>query len=480
MNAPLKEEVGFTVSCQDYLFYLEGLPSAKINDILLSPTGKRAIVGNLYNEKVQGLMLETEKPVPGDIFKIDAAGIRIPLGQFLFGRTISPLGVPLDGKQVLPLDGPKLEIETAALGIEHRELITERLETGFALVDTLLPLGKGQRELILGDARSGKSAFIIDTIAAQKGKNVICIYAAIGKSEIETKRVGMIIDAVGANQYTIVVAATGSSPAPLIMICPEVALSIAEYFRKRGRDVLVILDDLGVHAKFLREIGLLGRMIPGRESYPGGIFYAHSHLMERAGKFNQAAGSGTITLLPIIETDLENMTNLIPTNLMSQTDGHLLFSSSLSSQGQYPAIDWDRSVTRVGRQTLNALHKALSYKLRLVLAEYKELESLSRFEGELAAQTQTTIKQGQIITEFLRQENNDPIDTETQVILLSLIFSKFFDDKNLNFAKEKKKNLVEVIKKSRDLKDAYEQGRNGTLEDFIAKINNNRDELERV
>lgn len=438
-------EIGFLTASQDYLLYLEGLPSARVNDIIISSRGGRAIVTGLIHSRIEALMLDKMRATPGETFTLDARGLRIPQGSILLGRAMNPLGAPLDGKPGFPPVGKKIDLDTIAPGISMRKIIDQQLYTGIMVVDTLLPLGKGQRELIFGEPRSGKSSFLLDIILNQKNKNTICVYTAIGRSEVDLKRLIKQIQEAGADRYTTVVAATSSDSAPLISIAPAVASSIAEHFVHDGWDVLVIFDDFGAHAKYLREIGLLSGRIPGRESYPADIFFAHSHLVERAGNFNETAGNASITLLPVIETNIENFTNLIPTNVMSMTDGHLLFSASLRAQGQYPAIDPNRSVTRVGHQTQRPLHKIVADKIRSLLADFHELERYGRFGSELTAQTQILLKQGTFASELLKQETGQSIDPNSQILLLSLVFTPFFNNRDIEFVKRHKVDIIGVL-----------------------------------
>lgn len=474
----LKEEVGFIISRRDYLLYLEGLPSARINDVIISEKGGRALVSSLEGDKIQALMLEHQELKPGDLFKLDSKGIRIPLGNYLMGRTLNSIGFPIDGKQALPLDGPRLELEVRARGVRSRLAITEQLFTGSTLVDVLIPIGKGQRELLIGEARSGKSSFLLDMILNQKN-GVVCIYTAIGKPELEVKRFVNDIYSQGAQNYTIIVAATSSSPTPQIMIAPDTAFSIAEFFCREGRDVLLILDDLGVHAKYLREISLLSRLIPGRESYPGSIFYQHSHLMERAGRFKEAGGASTITLLPVIETGLTDITGLIPTNLMSQTDGHILFSEALHAKGQYPAIDWSASVTRVGRQTQKPVQKLVSTYIRKLLARYKELELFSKFDTELGLETRTIIRQAGMILKLLKQEPHEFIDPNTQIILLSLAFIPSIIEKGTPFIVRNRSKIIEGIEARPDLLELAGSLENN-FDSFLEKIKTKVEFVERM
>lgn len=469
-----KYEVGFVTKAQDYLIFIEGLPSVRVNDIVVTASGGRALVTSLLGDQVEALMLDLERPKPGEMIKNLADGIRLTLGQELLGRAINPVGVPIDGKGSLPTTGSKLDLEVVAPGISYRQLITDQLHTGFAIVDLLIPIAKGQRELVFGDARSGKSSFLLDLITNQKDQNMICVYTSIGKPEIETKRFFLSLEASGASSYSVVIAASAGSSAPLIALAPSVALSIADAYAKRGADVLVILDDLGAHSKYLREIALLGQRVPGRESYPADIFYAHSHLIERAGRFkketqgqapDESPGGATITLLPVIETDLENFTSLIPTNLISQTDGHLLFSSLLRSQGDYPAIDWSLSVTRVGRQTQPALSKSIGNKIRSLLAEYQELERYSKFESELSVETQLKLKQASLALELLNQEGVPALGAKTQAALLTLIFTDYFETKDRNFVAANKLKLIKALENEPALRNLLEQNFE-TIEDL--------------
>lgn len=466
----LNQEVGYVVSSQDYLIYIEGFPSAKINDICVSENGDKAIIASLEGNRIKALMLSSTRARPGDLFKLEPEGIRLPMGKYLLGRTVNPLGRPIDGKSALPLDGSKLELNVVAVGIKDREPIDEQLITGFAVNDILLPLGKGQRELIIGDPRSHRPDYLLDVIISQKGLGSICVYCAIGKPEIETRRFAGALESSNAFAYSLVVAANSNLPAPLIAIAPSVAFSFAEYFCRQGQEVLLILDDLGLHAKYLREIALLSMQSPGRESYPGNIFYEHSHLMERAGRFKKELGGGSITLLPVLENDLENLTNLIPTNLMSQTDGHLLFSSSLASQGQYPPLEWDLSVTRVGRQTQPLIAKQLGTRVRTLLAEFKDLEKYSQFDMELTDKTREKIKQARMILEIFNQDG--PVNSiKLQAVVLSLVFTSYIKDKDLEFIKNKKNRIIEVLGHEPELKALISGSFDfASLEDLINAI----------
>lgn len=418
------QEVGFVKSIRNFLMYLDGLPTVKINDMIINDAGIRALVSALLPERVEALLLDEGDVVPGQIFRRLGGKLSVPAGEFLFGRAISPLGIPIDGKGPLAKTKTDVlsELDKPVPSIGDRSFINRQFDTGITLVDTLIPIGCGQRELVIGDARSGKTDFLIDVIVNQKKNKTVCIYASVGKPIAEVRT---LIDMLRANQslsQTIIVATSSTDPAPLIFLTPQAAFSIAEYFQGKGRDVLIMLDDMGTHAKIYREISLLSNKSPGRESYPGDIFYQHSHLLERAGNFRKG---GSITALPMIELNLNDFTSFIPTNLMSMTDGHLLFRSALYSQGQRPAIDVSLSVSRVGQQTQNRLQNALATRLKQILTQASQLETVSQFAFELPAETQLILKQKALIEELLIQPPLMHIPKEAQTILLSLPFTSF-------------------------------------------------------
>ncbi len=436
-------EVGYVVSSREFLVYLEGFPSIRVNDMVESDTGARGWVNSISAEKVEVLMVDEAKILPKQMFRKIPTRLSLAVGDFLIGRSINPLGIPIDGKG--PLSKTKTtqisELEKTAPGVETREFITKQFLTGITIIDSLIPLGLGQRELVLGDAHSGKTGFLTDIIINQKNSGIICILALIGKPSVVVKNLIEVLKNNKAMDYTVVIATSSSETAPLIFLTPKTAFAVAEYFQSKGRDVLIILDDLGSHAKIHREISLLGNKAPGRESYPGDMFYQHAHLLERAGNFLPAAGGGSISALPVIELSLNDFTTLIPTNLMSMTDGHLMFKSAMRSQGQVPAIDISLSVSRVGRQTQTHVSNLLSTKVRQVLSDAADLETIARFSAELPPETQLILKRRELIMEVLKQEPLSYIPKEVQMILLALIFTTFFSDKTGLFV-EKYKNPI--------------------------------------
>lgn len=435
-----QQEIGYVISSRDFLVRLNGFPTIRVNDMVISDNNLRGWVSSILENEIEVLMLDEGKILPKQKFNRLSARLEIAVGDFLLGRAIDPLGVPIDGKGLLAKTKTSevLALDTEAPATQSREFISQQFLTGITLIDTLIPLGKGQRELVVGDAHSGKSSFLTDIVLNQKNAGVICILALIGKPAVTVRN---LIDILRVNKvldYTVVVATSSSEPAPLIYLTPKTALTIAERFQKKGKDVLVILDDLGSHAKIIREIALLSNRAPGRESYPGDIFYQHAHLLERAGKFRPEYGGGSITALPVAELHLNDLTTLIPTNLMSMTDGHLLFKASLHSQGQTPAVDISLSVSRVGRQTQSHLVNLLATRIKEVLSSATDLETISRFSAELPEQTQLILRRRDLIMEILKQDPLTLMPKQIQIILLTLPFTAFLQDKNRGFVEKYK------------------------------------------
>lgn len=477
------KEVGFVKSVKNSLLYLDGLPTIKINDLVENESGMRGWVNSLLPDAVEVLILDEGNIQPGQLFKRTGTKLTVPVGDFLLGRAVNPMGIPIDGHGYLAKSNVTkyAELDQIAPGIAARKFINEQFETGITLIDALIPIGKGQRELILGDPRSGKTDTLIDIILNQKNTKVVCIYASIGKPITEVRTV---IDTLRVNHslpYTVVVAASSSDPAPLIYLTPRTAFTIAEYFQRQGKDVLVILDDLGNHAKIYREIALLGDRSAGRESYPGDMFYQHGHLLERAGNFKPKAGGGSITALPAIELNLNDFTTLIPTNIMSMTDGHILFKSALYNQGQRPAIDLSLSVSRVGHQTQSKAQSKLATQVKQILAQAAQLETVSRFSFELPASTQLTLRQKELIEEIIHQPILTCIPKNIQVILLALPFTKFLQTKNSQFIRDKKEALINAFTQDPQLSQIAQQVPNfASLDDLIMVLNQMENKLEQI
>lgn len=448
------KEIGYVQSARDYLLTIQGLPTVRINDVITTKKGSRAIVTGLDSDRIEAMMLDPEAPKPGTMFTRFMHGLSIPLGDVLLGRAITPLGSAFDGKE--PIDAAnfkKIEMDVVAPGVSCRKPISELLFTGMTLVDLVIPIAKGQRELIIGDPRSNIPTFLLNTIKGQKGKNMTCIYVCLGKGDADLRRMMRELESVGAISYTVIIAAPSSMAAPLISIAVGVSSAIADSFKNQGKDVLLIWHDLGAHAKYLREIALLSGRVPGRESYPADIFYQHSQFIERAGNFNDKAGSGSITLLPVIETGIENITSLIPANIMSATDGHMLFTSDLASQGKFPAVNQSYSVTRIGHATQPFIFKVMAEKVRQILAEYEEIKKFSLFGAELSEETRHLILTAQIISELLDQEELETIDPYVEISLIGLAFTSFLTVRGLGWVRENKHKLTEVIRKQREFQE---------------------------
>lgn len=437
-------EVGFVIRTKRYLLAIEGLPSARINDLLIDEKGNLAIVRSLADDHVSALALSATAG-PGDRYSYLESDYMYSCGDQLFGRIINTLGVPVDGKGSLPPGKVPLALELDAPGIEQRVPIHEQLTTGVTVVDLLIPIAKGQRQLLFGPMRSGKTTFLTETILAQKAEGTVCIYAVLGKPVAGLRKVTDTILQADETGKTIVIAALSDEPASVIALAPSVAFLLAEYYRSQGEDVLVILDDLDAHAKYLREIGLLEGRLPSNESYPGDIFYQHAHLMERSGHFNEELGGGSITALPVVQTDLKNFSDLIPTNLMACTDGHFSFLPSLRAEGIYPSINIEQSVTRVGRQAQQTMQKQLTTRIQILLASYRQQNEYAQFSADLNEHTKNVLRRGAIVEALLRQEPYKSVVASTQVLLLSLAFTDFFDGQDSSFVDTHKETLVETL-----------------------------------
>ncbi len=478
------EEVGFVQSVRGTIAYLDGLPSVSVGELVVGEKGEKGYVGGLFDDKVEVLLLTEDGIEPGEMFKKTGEFLSLPLGDFLMGRIINPVGDVLDDKGPLFRKNAKIEgrpLEQPVVGIAGRRFITEQFDTGLTVVDSIFPLGKGQRELVIGESRAGKAGFLRDVVSNQKGRNVICVYGMIGKPMAESKDIWTDLLNTGVMDHTVVVVSSSTDPAPMIFLTAQTTLLIAEYFQKQGKDVLVVLDDMGAHARNYREMSLIADRPPGRESYPGDIFYQQARILERAGCFNDTVGGGSITALPVIELALPDFSGFIPTNLMGMTDGHLLFKAVLSQQGRRPAIDLFLSVTRVGAQTQQRLQNLLATKIKEVLARGSQLEIVSRFASELPMETKQTLAQMEQLTEQLSQEAGLFIPKEVQTILLALPFTSFLNGRDRGFIRGYQKKLVEAFKNDKDLaKFSSEVFDKKTLEELFAAIETIKPKLEEV
>jgi F-type H+-transporting ATPase subunit alpha len=421
-------EVGTVISIGDGIARVHGVERAMAGEMLEFPHGVMGIALNLEEESVGAVLLGEYTAIKeGDLVKRTNRIISVPVGEEMLGRVVNALGAPIDGKGPIATK-QTLPIERLAPGVVDRQPVKEPMQTGLKAIDGMVPIGRGQRELIIGDRQTGKTAVAVDAIINQKGKDVICIYNAIGQKQSTIAQVVRTLEEAGAMDYTIVVAAGASDPAPLLYIAPYSACTIGEYFRDSGRHALVVYDDLSKHAQSYREISLLLRRPPGREAYPGDVFYLHSRLLERAAKLNKEQGGGSLTALPIIETQAGDLSAYIPTNVISITDGQIFLESDLFHQGVRPAINVGNSVSRVGGSAQIKAMRAVAGRLRLELAQYRELAAFAQFGSDLDKATQAQLNRGRRLVEVLKQPQYQPLAVEKQVAIIFAATNGYLDD----------------------------------------------------
>ena len=421
-------ETGTLISVSTGVAQVSGLPGAGFDELLRFTGGSLGISFNLDEEAIGVILLDDSwKLHAGDQVARTGRVMDIAVGDALLGRVIDPLGNPLD--DLGPTDaGVRRPIECAAAPIMDRSAVNEPLQTGIKVIDALIPVGRGQRELILGDRQTGKTAIAIDTIINQRGQGVLCVYCAIGQRASAVAKVIATLKAQGALAWTVVVVAAGDRPAGLSYIAPYAATSIAEHFMEAGRDVLIVYDDLTQHARAYRELSLLLRRPPGREAFPGDIFYLHSRLLERSTHLCTERGGGSLTALPIVETEAQDMSAYIPTNLISITDGQIYLSPTLFELGSLPAIDIGQSVSRVGGKAQRAAFRALAGDLKLAYAQFEELETFSRFGARLDEASKKSIEHGRRLRACLQQPESHPIPVVEQLLLLQALAAGLFDE----------------------------------------------------
>jgi F-type H+-transporting ATPase subunit alpha len=420
-------EVGTVISIGDGIARIHGVERAMAGEMLEFPKGVFGIALNLEEDSVGAVLLGEFKEIKeGDPVKRTGRIISVPVGDAMLGRVVNALGQPIDGKG--PIQAKEyLPIERLAPGVVDRQPVKEPLQTGLKAIDGMVPIGRGQRELIIGDRQTGKTAVAVDAIINQRGNGVICIYNAIGQKQSTVAQVVRTLEEYDAMSYTIVVAAAASDPAPMLYISPYSACAIGEYFRDSGRHALVVYDDLSKHAQSYREISLLLRRPPGREAYPGDVFYLHSRLLERAAKMNIALGGGSLTALPIIETQAGDLSAYIPTNVISITDGQIFLESDLFHQGVRPAINVGNSVSRVGGSAQVRAMRQVAGSLRLDLAQYRELAAFAQFGSDLDKATQAQLNRGRRLVEILKQPQYQPLPVEKQVAIIYAATKGYLD-----------------------------------------------------
>ncbi|HIJ74131.1 MAG TPA: F0F1 ATP synthase subunit alpha [Candidatus Hydrogenedentes bacterium] len=448
-------EVGTVIQASDGIARVYGLEHAMAGELLDFPHGVQGMVLNLEEDNVGAVLFgEYERIGEGDLVKRTARITSVPVGEGLVGRVVNGLGEPVDGRGAIATT-EFLPIERIAPGIVERQPVKEPLQTGLTAIDAMTPIGRGQRELIIGDRQTGKTALAIDTIINQKDTDVVCLYVAIGQKRSTVARVVEELKGHGAMDYTIVVSASASETAPMQYIAPYAGCAMGEYFRDSGKHAVVIYDDLSKHAVAYRQLSLLLRRPPGREAYPGDVFYLHSRLLERAAKLNDARGGGSLTALPIIETQAGDVSAYIPTNVISITDGQIFLETALFYSGVRPAINAGISVSRVGGAAQVKAMKKVAGTLRINLAQYRELEAFAQFGSELDKATQAQLNRGQRLVEILKQPQYAPLPAAKQVLLVHAATSGFLDAVFVKAVERYKRELFTYFETEQ--KDVYEE-----------------------
>lgn len=426
------DDVGSVISVGDGIATIYGLDKARYGELLSFPHDVYGMVRNLNEDSIGCVLLGKDILIDeGDSVKRTGKVVSVPVGDSLLGRTVNALGRPIDG--LGEIKAVRYDpIEAPAPGIRKRKSVNEPLQTGIKAIDSRIPIGKGQRELIIGDRQTGKTALAIDTIINQKGKDVICVYCAIGQKNSTIAQIESKLKSYDARKYTVIVNASASESAPRLYVAPYAATTRAEYWRNQGKDVLIVYDDLSKHAVSYRALSLLLKRSPGREAYPGDIFYLHSRLLERSCKLDDKYGGGSITALPIVETQAGDISAYIPTNVISITDGQIFLTTDLFNQGQRPAVDSGLSVSRVGSSAQWKARKSVASSLKIELANYNERLDFSRFGSDLDSVTQNVLKHGSVLREVLKQKQYDPLSRIDEIIDIYVAQSKALDNVELD------------------------------------------------
>ena len=477
-------ETGSVVLVGDGIARVYGLKNCMANELLEFEDGTHGMAQNLENETVSVALLSNENSIrEGSVVKRTGKVLSVPVGEEMLGRVVDALGQPIDGKGPIEYKASR-PVESEAPGIIERKSVSVPLQTGIKAIDSMIPIGRGQRELIIGDRQTGKTEIAIDTIINQKGRGVICIYVAIGQKSTSVVQIANEFERSGAMEYTIIVAANASETAPLQYIAPYAGCAMAEYFREQGKDVLIIYDDLSKHAVAYRALSLLIRRPPGREAFPGDVFYLHSRLLERAACVAPEYGGGSITALPIIETQAGDVSAYIPTNVISITDGQIFLETELFHSGVMPAINPGISVSRVGGSAQLKAMKKVSGKLKLIYSQYRELQAFAQFGSDLDADTKSRLALGERIVEVLKQSRNAPVRVGCQVAIVYAVTQGFLDNVAVANVKAWENALYELLEaKYTDLlgrfeAGSWEQADIDELEDALNELNRVRTDLQ--
>ena len=474
-------DTGTVVTVGDGIARIHGLDNCMSGELLEFEGGIYAMAMNLEQDFVAAVMLGSDSEIKeGDTVKRTGSVVSVPVGEELMGRVVNALGQPIDGKGPIAAE-ERLPIEQPAYGIITRKSVSRPLQTGIKAIDSMIPIGRGQRELIIGDRQTGKTAIALDTIINQRDKGVICIYVAIGQKRSTVANVVETLAKAGAMDYTIVVSATASELAPLQYIAPYTGVAMGEYFLKQGKDVLCVYDDLSKHAVAYRTLSLLLKRPPGREAYPGDVFYLHSRLLERACSLNEDYGGGSITALPIIETQAGDVSAYIPTNVISITDGQIFLETDLFNSGVRPAVNPGISVSRVGGAAQIKAMKKVSGSLKLTYSQYRELQSFSQFGSDLDKDTKERLALGERVVEVLKQDRNSPIAVENQVVIIYAVTHNYLKDVPVDKIKDFEAELfdyidnghpeiIDSIKETKELTKENEEALKSALEEFVKKF----------
>src|SRR5512135_2268247 len=470
-------EVGTVITVGDGIAKVFGLDNVMSGELLEFPGGVMGMALNLEEENVGAVLMGDDSQIrEGDIVKRTKRIAEVPVGDAIVGRVVDGIGQPIDGKG--PIASKEFrKIEVIAPGIVKRQSVRESLQTGLKAVDAMIPIGRGQRELIIGDRQTGKTAVAIDTIINQKGQNVICIYVAIGQKRSTVAQVVKTLEEHGAMEYTIIVSATASDPAPLQFIAPYTGCTIGEYFRDKGKHALIVYDDLSKQATAYRQLSLLLRRPPGREAYPGDVFYLHSRLLERAAKLSDKLGGGSLTALPIIETQAGDVSAYIPTNVISITDGQIYLEPELFYAGVRPAVNVGLSVSRVGGAAQTKAMKQVAGTLRLDLAQYRELAAFAQFGSDLDKATLAQLNRGQRMVELLKQDQYKPMPVADQVLSIyagtqgsiddiPVEAVKKFEEEFLRYMRDRKADVVKELAQKKAIDDDMKAKLTAAIEDF--------------
>jgi F-type H+-transporting ATPase subunit alpha len=470
-------EEGIVLQVSDGIARISGLSNAMSGELLEFSDNVKGIVLNLEEGNVGAAVLGDYKKIKeGDKVRLTGKIAEVPTGDAMLGRVVNALGEPVDGKGEIKTDKTSF-IEKIASGIVDRQPVKEPLYTGLKSIDAMIPIGRGQRELIIGDRQTGKTAIAIDTIINQKNNNVICIYVAIGQKKSTVANVMRTLEEYGAMSNTIIVTANASEPAPLQYLAPYAGCAIGEYFVEKGQHVLCVYDDLSKHAVAYRQMSLLLKRPPGREAYPGDVFYLHSRLLERACKLSDERGGGSLTALPIIETQAGDVSAYIPTNVISITDGQIFLESDLFNSGQRPAVNVGISVSRVGGNAQVKATKQVAGRLKLELAQFYELAAFAQFGADLDKATKQQLHRGERLTEILKQGQYSPLTMEEEVIVLFGAVNGFYDDieiekiiefstKMLDYFKDKKKDIIDEIKNKKEISSVLDKKMREAVDEF--------------